>query len=227
MSESGLHLYEQMLLLALDDERGTVHFGVSATHAVAGALLAELLLDGRLTLDGDGKSAHLVVASAAPVGDELLDECLRMVVADSRARKASHWLMKFTSIGKLHHRAAARLVDRGILRIEQDRILLLFERTRYPEKDRRPERELRLELKRALLGSGRDIEPRTVTLIALAHRTGLLARALDKRLLKDRRDRLERIASGDVAAGAAREVLAAMQAAIMVAVIVPTITSTH
>jgi hypothetical protein len=226
MSDRDLHLYEQMTLLALDDERGTVHFGASAEHALAGALLAELMIDGRLGLDGEGKSAKVAVLVPGPTGDALLDECLKMVSDSPQPRKAAHWVSKFAAIKKLKHRAAERLVDRGILRIEHDRILLLFERTRYPERDRRPERELILNLKRVLLGAGRDVDPRTVVLIALAYRTGVLARALDKQLLKDRRERLEKIAKGEVAASAAKEAIDALQAAITVAVIVPTVTST-
>ena len=224
MSDRALHLYEQMLLLALDDERGTVFFGTSSEHALAGAMLAELVLDGHLRLDGEGKAAKVLVGPEASTGDALLDEAIALVAADSRPRAVTHWATKFAAVKKLKHRAATALVDRGILRATQDRVLFVFERTRYPEKDRRPEQQLIHEIKTVLLGSGRNVDPRTVTLIALAHRTGVLRRVMDKHLLRERSERLEKLASGDLAASAASEALAAMQAAVTVATIVPTTT---
>ena len=46
-----LRLHEEILLLALRDEAGTIHSGTSLRYAVAGAVLAELLLEDRVRLE--------------------------------------------------------------------------------------------------------------------------------------------------------------------------------
>ena len=49
-----LHLYEEIMLLALRDEEGTVASGTMYNYAVGGALLAELLLEQRLRIEEPG-----------------------------------------------------------------------------------------------------------------------------------------------------------------------------
>ena len=225
MHDAPLHLYEEVLLLALRDDRGTVHFGASAEHAIAGALLAELLLSGRLTLDGEAKAAKAIVADTQPLGDALLDECLARVAGDAKVRKASHWAQHFAGIKRLKHRAAEGLVHAGVLRVEHDRVLLLFERTRYPGGDQRPEYAVIRRIKRAIHGSGRDIEPHTLALIALAHHTGLLKHVIEKRLLSENKKRIQQMIAGELAGQATQQALASMQAAIAVAAIIPAVTS--
>lgn len=46
-----LRLHEEILLLALRNEAGTIHSGTSWPHAEAGAVMAELLLEDRLRLE--------------------------------------------------------------------------------------------------------------------------------------------------------------------------------
>ena len=74
-----------------------------------------------------------------------------------------------------------------------------------------------------LFRSTREIDIRTIVLISLAHNTNLLKVVFDKKKLKERKDRIEKIISGDMAGAAAKEAIEAMQAAIIVAVIVPTV----
>lgn len=225
MEYESLHLYEETLLLALHDDRGTVHFGVSVEYAIAGALLAELLLSGSLALVGSGKDAKVIVADSRPSGDALVDECLALVEADARTRKAGTWVQRFAGVKRLKHRAAEGLVRAGTLRVERDRVLLLFERTRYPGGDRRPEHAAILRLKRTILGSGRDVEPRTLALLGLAHHTGLLKRVIDKRLLREHGKRIEQMLAGEHAGQATQQALEAMQAAIAVAAILPAVSA--
>ena len=62
-----LHLYEQIMLLALRDEEGTVASGVECSFTLGGALLAELLLERRLRIDESGKRPLLEVADPTSV----------------------------------------------------------------------------------------------------------------------------------------------------------------
>ena len=53
---SNLFLYEEIMLLALRDEKGTIASGAMYQHAIGGAVLAELLMTGRLTVDESRKN---------------------------------------------------------------------------------------------------------------------------------------------------------------------------
>jgi Golgi phosphoprotein 3 len=67
-----LHLYEEIMLLALRDEQGTIATGF-AEQAVAGAILAELLLDGRVSVD-ETKKQLVNLINIQACGDPVIDE---------------------------------------------------------------------------------------------------------------------------------------------------------
>ena len=52
--DKSLHLYEEVMLLALRDEEGTIATGY-AEHVLAGAILADLLLDSRISIENSRK----------------------------------------------------------------------------------------------------------------------------------------------------------------------------
>ena len=61
---------------------------------------------------------------------------------------------------------------------------------------------------------------------ALSNATGLLKKIIDKKQLKARKQRIEDLSKGQVVGKATKEAVEAVQAAIMVATIMPAITST-
>ena len=85
-----------------------------------------------------------------------------------------------------------------------------------------PERELLKRLRKTIFTDVQKLDPRTVVLVSLAHRSGLLKVTFDKKRLKERKARIERIVSGDLTGHAAKAAIEAMQAAAMVAVMVAT-----
>lgn len=221
-----LPLHEEVMLLALRDEEGTIAPGTMYQYALGGAILAELLLRGRIAVDDSGRKKRARVVDATPLGAPVLDECLALVGAAKRPKPLSDWVGKFARVSKLKHRVAERLVDRGILRDEEGKILLLFSRRIYPESDPRPERALTGRLERAIFTDALDVDPRTVVLVSLANSAGLLRVVFDKKELKRRKGRIEQIVNGEVTGKAAAEAIEAMQAAMMVAVIMPAVITT-
>ena len=220
-----LTLYEEILLLALDDDKGTTELGGMYTKAMGGAILAELVL-GRSIAIGDDKQKKVRVVSPQPVGDEILDACLALIVADGKEKRANHWVMKFTGLKDLKNRVARQLVKKRVLTESEDKVLGLFRRVVYPESDPGPERELVERMRKAIFTSTAQVDPRTVIIVALTHATSMLPKIFDKRKLKDRKRRLEKLTSGQVVGQATKEVVQAMQTAIMVStVIVPVVIS--
>lgn len=221
-----LGLHEEILLLALHDDDGTVAPGTMYQYAIGGAVLAELMLRDRITMRESGRKKLAQVLDRTPIGDPFLDECLARIATDKKERTLDTWVGKFAAIGDLKHRVAQQLCDRGILREDEGRVLLLFSRRIYPETDPRPERAIIERLRDAIFTQARDIDPRTVVLVSLADNAGLLKVVFDKKELKSRAARIEQVVNGELTGKAAKQAIEAMQAAVMVACIMPAIITT-
>ncbi|MFA9454949.1 MAG: GPP34 family phosphoprotein, partial [Candidatus Aminicenantaceae bacterium] len=115
---------------------------------------------------------------------------------------------------------------RGILRADEDKVLLLFTRKVYPEVDPGPENKMTERLREAIFTEKEDIDPRTVVLVSLAAATGLLKVTFDKKELKARKERIEKVVNGDLSGKATKAAIEAMQAAVFVACIMPAIIAT-
>lgn len=217
-----LFLHEEMMLLALHDVKGTVT-SENYPYAIGGAVLAELLLAGRLRIDEERKKKFVGLRSDKPIGDPVIDECLEKVATAKRRATVQTWVSKFAGVKDLKHRVARGLCKRGILRADEDKILWIFSRKIYPEVNPGPERELIQRLTTAIFTETRDLDPHTVVLVSLANGASLLRLVFDRKKLKQRKSRIEQLVNGDVAGKATKAAIEAMQAAVMVAVIMPAI----
>ena len=222
MLPEALSLHEELMLLTFKDDEGTVAAGAMYQHAIGGALIAELVMAQRVTVQQDSKRHVLRVVDSTPLSDPLIDEWLESMASSTKQRQVSEWVAKIAGTRDLKHRVAKQLCRRGILRTAEDKVLWIFTRKIYPELDPQPERELIGRLEKAIF-SDEEVEPRTAVLAAIANSCGILPAVFGKKRLKGRKERLARIAEGSVAAGATADAIAAMQTAIMVAVVIPTI----
>jgi Golgi phosphoprotein 3 len=218
MSPDNLLLHQEVLLLALKDDEGTPEFGVSYSYAMAGAILAELFLNERVRLVQPKKSELLDLVSSTPLGDPVLDNALEKIRTAKRRATAATWVPRFGNSQQLRHDVAAGLVNRGILKADEGKILWLFKRRIYPEIDPGPERRIIARLEEAIFTDTPDVEPRTAILISLANPTGLLKPVFDRKRLKARKDRIEALTSGEFAGAAAQAAVQAAAAAAMVAI---------
>ncbi|MFF4620108.1 GPP34 family phosphoprotein [Nonomuraea jabiensis] len=75
---------EELLLLAYNDEKGTqLVSGTQLDPALAGALLAELAVNGRLELS----DKKVTVKDPSPLGDSELDATLARITEEGKERK--------------------------------------------------------------------------------------------------------------------------------------------
>ena len=218
-----LFLHEEIMLLALRDREGTVFSGTMYNFAVGGAVLAELLMEKRIDVEAVKKRKYARVLSPAPLGDPLIDECLAKIAGAKRRAQLQTWVSKFANTNKLKHRVAEQLAKRWILRVDEDKVLGIFTRKIYPEVDPRPERELIERLRGAIFGDAGEIDPRTVVLLSLASSADLLKLVFDKKQLKGRKARIEQVVNGELTGKVTKEAIQAMQAAVMVACVMPAI----
>ncbi|MHC4368862.1 MAG: GOLPH3/VPS74 family protein [Planctomycetota bacterium] len=224
-TQDNLWLHEEIMLLALRDEEGTIAAGPTYQYAIGAAVLAELLLNQRIAVDQSKKRKLVDLVSSTPLGEPLLDLCLEKIVIAKRRAALQTWVCRFASVKNLKHLIARRLCERGILRADEDKVLLIFTRKIYPEVNPEPERKLIERLRRAIFTDAPDVDPRTVVLVSLANSASILNVVFDKKMLKSRKARIEQIVNGEITGKAAQEAIQAMQAAVMVACIVPAITA--
>ncbi len=215
--DSELRLYEELLLLALKDAKGTIESKAAMYgYALGGAMLSELLLAERITVAEDKKK--LVDYVPGPILREpLLDECLDLIGSAKRRRKAVDWVRRFARLKDLKHRVAQGLCRRGILDASEDKVLWLFSRRIYPERDPSIEQGIVERLDRAVFSDDAEVDARTAILLALVHGAGMLPIHFDKKRLKTRKQRIAQIAEGELLGAATREAVQAAQAAAIAA----------
>ncbi|MEU1687220.1 GPP34 family phosphoprotein [Micromonospora sp. NPDC005707] len=207
-----LLLTDELVLLAYDDG-GTNRLGrPHLDYGLAGAVLLELALAGRVEVTG----GRLAVTDPAPTGVPLLDRALATVAGD-RPRKPKDWIGKLAK--GLPDRVLDGLVDAGVLRRESDRVLWVFPRTRYPSPtgaEPAVETAARERMLAALAAAG-PVDARTAALLTLTRAVGL-DRKLFRELPRDRvKARLAEIAAGDWASAATKKAIEETQAAVLVA----------
>jgi hypothetical protein len=189
-------LAEDLYLLADDPTTGRALLDPGHLDmGLGGALLLDLTLRGRIAIVDD----HVTVAQNTPTGEPLLDTALAAVARQGRAHGPDHWVRH---LGRGAHRAVQdRLVDLGILRRDDRRILHVIPVHRTHETDGRLHHELIGHLRDTIvLGDRASAETSALALLALAI-------GLDRHLFprSDRqaiRNRLREVAAG--CAGCAR-----------------------
>jgi hypothetical protein len=220
-----LTLYEEILLLALKDKAGTVFATVNYHFAIGGALIAELLLRENIRIETKRRSKYVELIDGRKSGDPILDECINKIKSAKHRSKIETWINRFSGIKNLKHRIAEKLCQRGILHNDQDTLLLIFKRTIYPEINPEPEKMIIQNLQAAIFEDTDDIAVRTIVLLSLAKHTNLLQVIFDKKDLKTRKERIDKLINGEISGQATKEAVEAMQAAVMVACIMPAVLS--
>ena len=223
MPMSPLYLYEQILLLSLCNRKGTLA-GAFPDYAIAGAALAELLLEGRVGHLRD-EPTKLAVLDRTPMGDPVLDACFERILESDKHRTLKEWVARLVGVKGLRALAADQLIARGIVRSDQDKVLLFFKRQVYPEINPEPEAALIEELRGILFHDVDEVSERMATLIGLAHASGLLAIHFGAKEIRAREEHIKAITAGDLLQSATQQAISALTAAIFLSTMIPVIVS--
>lgn len=168
-----LTLPEELMLLALDDQQGTVvpNAREPLQMGLASAILTELTLTGKLRFDGQ---QNVIVANPAPTGDALLDETLDRIARTAPPRPALYWLQTLPGqLRDMEGRLIQRLVQRGALRVEESRRMIFLKETRFPQGVAGFEHNIKNRLREVVLHNAPPDE-RTLALIGLIKMTNLI-----------------------------------------------------
>ena len=198
-----LTLMEELVLLALHDEKGIFLGAQSLPHGLAAAVLLELVLQGRIRLGERGLQVH----DDASCGDGLLDEALGLLAAAKRPRSIQDWQKTLSEkVKRQRERVAERLVERGVLKVEESRLLGIFPLRRFPTHDTAPERQVKDRIHRAVGGS-RKIDARTACLVVLMGACGLTGTVFGRGERAEANRRVREIAKSDLLGTEIREIL--------------------
>jgi hypothetical protein len=219
---------EDLLLLLLDDVKGTVSAWGGTDAVLGGAVLAELAVGGLVTVDEHRSIWRTDKVHASGDAPADLDPVLAAALATiaEKDRGASDLVGR---IGKgLEQRLASGLAERGVLERKDGKLLGLFPRTTWPSADSSHEDDVRRTIT-ACLVDGAAPDQRTGALIALlaaidqAHNAVTPATTVKKKALETR---AKEIAEGQWAAKAVKDAVDAATAAMIGAVVASTAATT-
>jgi hypothetical protein len=187
---------EELLLLAHDEKSGQfVNLqDLLMNTALAGAVLMDLALLDRVDTD----VSSFVTLDRSPTGEKLLDFALDAVGTLPAKTKTIEALDVLRKQGnELEQLGIARLIERGILKEVEGRILWVFETRRYPLIEGKELQEVKRRIADLLLSD--DIpDPRDIVIIALAQSCGLLRRVFSDSELRSAQNRIDQIAKMDL-----------------------------
>ena len=210
-----LRFAEEITLLMLNDEDGEFVRvpGWSLQCAFAGAVLMDLALENRIDTD----LKRLVLIDPRPLGDDILDPVLARIAQATETHDARHWVEHIADyVEEIREGALAGLVERGILRREEDRFLWVFKSRRYPIVDGEAEREVKLRIMEVLFGNEIP-DPRDIVLICLADACGILRELLSARELERAAERIEQVRKLDLIGQAVSKAVWDIQSSIALA----------
>lgn len=216
-----LRLHHELLLLALHDRKGTPAFGQMIHLGLGGAILTELLLEGRLRIVTEGgrrKKQFVEVVDARRMHDSALDAALARLASARRRASPQNTVSRIGGVKELRHLVARDLCRMGVLREAEQEILLLFRRRVYPTVDPAPERALIQRVKAALEGTA-PLDERTAALVAVADVTHTLSAIYGRKERRALKARIRAVRDADVGSRAARQAIEAAAAAMTAAIV--------
>jgi hypothetical protein len=170
-------------------------------------VLADLELAGRIAT----QTKCVEVLDAAPTGNPLLDPWLHQIAADKKCHPIAHWLQTLSDEkGAIEQAALDHLIERGVLKRQDKKILWVIGLRRYPTIHNEERVEVKTRLAQLIQG---DEKPThfDATLISLLSGCYLLSEVLGAETLEGRSARIAGIADTDPVG---REVAAASREAI-------------
>lgn len=159
-------IFEALLLLAVDDDEGTIlDSAVGDLETIlAGAVIAELVLQHRIVLV-DGR---IVVTDPSPTENFILNQALFDILDTARLRKLKYWLNTL-AYKKLLNEIVQTLVEKGVLVRKKKRLHLVAPYGDKTTEDVSAQYVIKKRLREIVLAGGQADLPDKVLLAFLYH----------------------------------------------------------
>jgi hypothetical protein len=214
-----------MLLVLTGDDGKTRVDSTKLTYALAGAVLLELSLLGRVDVAGKGEGTRpgrLVIRDPSPTGNAVLD--LGLAELGKRANKKPRDVIRHLARG-VREDVYTLLVEAGAVRREEARMLGFIRTTRYPVIDEATRQSIVTSMVAAVRGEP-DVDPKVSGAISLLTAIDHFHRVVTPEMTgKSRREikrRGKEISEGSWAPKAVKDAVAAVNAAVMAGVVAAT-----
>jgi hypothetical protein len=163
-----LNLYEELYLLAIHEEKGTILAAAEANlpYAITGALLAELALMGKIQINDRHR---LEVKDPGALEDEFLNHTLQELASAEQPHKIGYWIDRLSDEPKKFFKHLAdKLVQDGIVTREDKRLLWIVPPPGAPEPCGSAKFWLKTRLRKLALAN-QEADLHDLTLLNLAH----------------------------------------------------------
>ena len=219
-----LNLMEELLLLALDDEKGKIISSSSCAlpYGLRGALLLELFLAEKI----DVVDKKIVVINKNNTGDEVLDNALNLIDTYHKQKTVKFWIKKLTSkMKELRKGLLNQLIVKGILEQQDKKVLWVIPATRYPTKNPVIENRVRKRIIGIVLHNDK-LDERSSMLISLINACELIKEVFPKDNLKDAKKKIKNIIQDEkVGKAITSQISDEIMLTIMVLMVTTTVTS--
>ena len=219
-----LTISEQLLLLALNDEKGSVVMSASTAlpYGLAGAILLELALDEKIQF----RDNKIKLINKSKTSIDLHNEAINLLKSETKPKSIKHWVQVFArKLVKLQERLASQLVDKKILSKQEKSFLWVINYNHYPTRNDQPEKSIRDHIKQIVLHR-RKPSDEDIALICLVKACDLISEVFDKEDRKKAKQRIDEIANKHQVGTAITKTMEEITAAIMTVIIASTVTTT-
>ncbi|MBO3697108.1 GPP34 family phosphoprotein [Roseivirga sp. E12] len=219
-----LDLLEEYLLIALDDSKG--QFVIDSTHlhyGFAGAILLELALREKVSISGE----YVKVNDSSAVTEIALNKALEYIEEKAKSKKVKDVINGLAKqANELKQDVLQRLINKGILKKEEHKILWIIPNNKYPASDMTPENKVRERIKAVML-YGAKSEPRDIMLLSLIDVSDLTREAFrDKEDYKKVKKKIKEVTQDVKISGAINKSIREIQAAIMITIMASVVVTT-
>ena len=186
-----LSFAEEIMLLLVKDEAGRFDpVSDNALYlALSGAVLMDLALGNRIDTDPE----ILTVLDSTPMGNPLVDPVLAQLSEAADEHDVRYWIGHFKlEAGDFRQKALECLCKKNILERRKHRFLWVFKSHRYPVRDVRTSRHVKLRILSTVF-SDEIPDPRDIALISLMDACNIFPYLLSGRELMGCRDRIDQI----------------------------------
>lgn len=185
-----LNILDKLILLALDDEKGTfVSDSMVFGYCIAGAILFELSIKERIQIIEN----KVRITNNEKLNEDVLDYCLEIIANSKKERKVNHWI---ETIGnkedKLRKKVLDKLISLEILEEKENKILWVFTNKKYPTKNELPENIVRMRLNDILINRSKA-EMDEIMIISLVDACGLNKEVYGKEIAKQKSKEIKSI----------------------------------
>lgn len=191
-----LTIPEELYLLAVNETEGDIHAtnNKSFKTALSGAILMNLAMEHRIDTDLE----KLIVDKKEAIGNDVLDIVSNEIQLDQSDHNIKYWIDKLTEKSDSYKNMILNsLIRKGVLKIEDKKVLWVFSSRKYPVIDDTEITEVRARV-RELVFSDEIPDIQDIVIISMLFYSGMLDLVLTDGEIDEKVDRIEQIAKMDL-----------------------------